>query len=376
MSAASTIRSIRIFLVSILAVFSHGVSLATERVHLVVWHPFVGEQEKLFSNWLREFGLREHLTIRTENGFDINTALRKKALTREYPDVVVGPSALLKVSDSMPLQPLSKQEFSKRNYILERENPIAIRLFENGGHFLLRKRGLKAPSSRTELFFQLKNGKSLFWSNVEPLFFLSSVLSEDKSVDGIGRALRSFRELMLAANTPFPCDHRCLWTSIIEKKADFAIVGDWQFSDLNKANAGKDYVLEPLPLFLGKCVSLPYIAFFPTRAESNENRERASRKLVLWLSSSKIQRQVQLRFLQRPAGMRIDASLWPSWMRSAVGSSHECSDVSHIATPEFWAISSAAVRQMSIPTVPIEEIVSKFARELFSSHAESLRVVK
>lgn len=349
---------------------------ASQPFDLIVWHPFVGVQEKLLSEWVKTYAKERHLAIRLESGFDINTALRKKAGSRQFPDVVVGPSDLLNVSDSVPLRPILQGEFLGRKFIEVKGERLAVRLFENGSHFLLRKKNVEIPSSRSELLLKLKRGSQFVWANAEPLFLLSFLLAESRNAEGMGRALRSFGELMRASNTPFPCNHKCLWNAVLQKKSDYIVVGDWLFPELEKINAGQDYALEPLPPYLGKCSSMPYVAFFPKNDKSKKRQNLNSNLFVSWLSSNEIQERFQLNFLQRPSATPVRIAQWPTWMRRAISLTHRCSDVSELATPEFWALSSAAVRQMGSADIPIQTAVDSFLKQYASAISGSPRVGK
>jgi hypothetical protein len=222
----------------------------------------------------------------------------------------------------------------------------------------------------------LKNGKKLVWSNSEPILLLSFLLGDARNAEGVRNALSNFRELLVASNTPYPCDHACLWSSIVKREADFAIVGDWLFPDLEKQGVSKDYVLESLPEFFGKCASLPYSAFFPDNGGVNGNRLSYGKRLVLWLSSAEIQGRVQRQFLQKPCNASVNVALWPAWMRPAIATTKECINVFDLATPEFWAASSIAVRQMSSPNVSLDAIAAGFSKIVLSSAVESSHAIK
>jgi hypothetical protein len=376
MNATNATKIVFLFLLLLETFGGRSSAFAAASYDLIVWHPFVGVQEQHFSSWLREFSQRENIVIRAENAFDLNTALRKKASTREFPDVVIGPSDLLNVSDSVPLNTIHDSDFLGRKLISVKEKRVAVRLFENGTQFLLRKKGTKVLASRSDLLSALKEGNKLVWANVEPMFLLSFLLKEERNSEGARRAFKDFQELMLASNTPYPCDHKCLWNSIVQKKADFAVVGDWLFPDLNKSDIGRDYFLESLPPFLGKCASLSYSAFFPSRGIADDKRLSNATRLVTWLSSHEILGRVQRQFLQRPSGIPSRITSWPKWMRSAVASTKECADVSDRATPEFWAASSFALRQLATQGTSSDDAADAFSKNIASFSQEKPSFVK
>ncbi len=297
---------------------------ASETEAIVFWHNQDSFQKKILQELVDQFSKKNKVKIVLESGVDLEPALFTQIEANKAPDIVMAPSNFVSLKSKIELSQIPAAfdvaALSKRaletvtvdgklfgipilsgNHLLLFYNKKLIADPAKSWQQLITQKKEKFPGSQPIVAFDLGSAYNYF------SFFLSfggyPLKNSKINLDGEAcrKALGMYKTLISNRIVPSECGYTCVTEKFYRGDFPYAINGDWDFEESEKA-LGRDFSVARLPAFEKNKKMLSFRAthamFFP-----NDSLKKSSGPLVLKLAKHLVSKESQIYWMEQ--GRRI-----------------------------------------------------------------------
>lgn len=373
---------------------AHAVQTKTT---LTLWHTFDTAQAKIFTKFIDEFERKKNVKIQLETGVEVEAALLAKMENNQLPDVVLGPSNLVSLTDKLKfskIEPkLQTKEVPQKLYhtALYQGTLRGIPLLA-GNHLLLyynKKYITNPPKSWTDLEKQaneLRKNKIevLAMDYHEPYVFAAFLNTFDAfpiknekldiDTDRVRDALKFYKHLSKENLVPLTCDFDCPLKRFFAGEFAFAINGDWAYAE-TKEKLGSAFGVTYLPMIGSRTMKsfmATQILLFPSDSLNGKNA-KILRDLALFLQSEDIQSRWYLEGLRLPVVQSVMKKLFnkmPEDEKVSIRQFDRSVSMPNMSLmPSLWQALKKGLR-LYLQDLQNESEVTKYMQRLASSGAK------